>query len=62
MEASLEIRKLPPSVVGELAKILDDADLWKRLMSIIPRKLSSTSYHSDITTINTPKYTSEHFK
>ncbi|ENN70294.1 hypothetical protein YQE_12805, partial [Dendroctonus ponderosae] len=59
---AIEIRKLPPSIIRELALILDYADSWKRLMAIIPKKLSSNGYKSDISPTNLPKYNSEHFK
>lgn len=62
MDPKLEIRKLPPSIVRELGQILDYADSWKRLMSIIPKQLSSSTYVADIKPDNLPKYNSEHFK
>ncbi|XP_076250194.1 uncharacterized protein LOC143190027 isoform X1 [Rhynchophorus ferrugineus] len=62
MDPKLEIRKLPPSIVRELGLILDYADSWKRLMSIIPKQLSSSTYVADIKPDNLPKYNSEHFK
>lgn len=61
-DPKLEIRKLPPSVTRELARLLDFADYWKDLMAIIPKQLSSTTFVADVKPDNLPKYNSEHFK
>ncbi|XP_057665263.1 interleukin-1 receptor-associated kinase 4-like [Diorhabda carinulata] len=61
MDSSLEIRKLLPSHVRELASILETHDLWKRLMSIIPKTLEKTNYKCDLTPQNQHKYISRHF-
>lgn len=62
MEASLEIRKLPTSVIRELVETLEYAESWKRLMAIIPKTLNRDNYECKITLHNLPKYKSEHFK
>ncbi|XP_072392896.1 uncharacterized protein [Diabrotica undecimpunctata] len=62
MEPSLEIRKLRPSQIRELSSILETHELWKRLMSIIPKSLEKTNYKCDLTTHNPHKYTAEHFR
>ncbi|KAJ8966963.1 hypothetical protein NQ314_003185, partial [Rhamnusium bicolor] len=62
MDPSLEIRKLSPRCVRELVQILETHELWKRLMSIIPKKLEKYNFVSDITLENQHKYHSEHFK
>lgn len=62
MDQSLEIRKLPASVIRELVHILEYADSWKRLMSIIPKALTRDNYECRISMHNLPKYKTEHFK
>ncbi|XP_060527848.1 interleukin-1 receptor-associated kinase 4-like [Cylas formicarius] len=62
MNSSLEIRKLQPGYVRELAQILEYAESWKRLMAIIPNHLGSNTFVCDIKIDNLPKYNSEHFK
>ncbi|XP_050511305.1 interleukin-1 receptor-associated kinase 4 isoform X2 [Diabrotica virgifera virgifera] len=62
LEPSLEIRKLRPSQIRELSSILETHELWKRLMSIIPKTLEKTNYKCDLTTHNPHKYTAEHFR
>ncbi|CAH1984877.1 unnamed protein product [Acanthoscelides obtectus] len=59
---SLEIRKLPPRHVKELTLMLETHELWKRVMSIIPKKLEKENFKCDITPHNPRKYTSEHFR
>ncbi|XP_066251387.1 interleukin-1 receptor-associated kinase 4-like isoform X2 [Euwallacea similis] len=59
--SSVEIRNLPPSITAELTKILDEADLWKRLMNNIPMRLNH-SYRCDITAANVRKYNSDDFR
>lgn len=61
MESSLEIRKLPPSALGELVKILEYNESWKRLMAIVPKHLEKNNYDCLIDRFN-PKYNSEHFR
>lgn len=61
MDPKTEIRKLPPSITRELAHILDYDESWKRLMSIIPKKLTD-DYKCDISPHNWPKYNSENFR
>lgn len=56
-----EIRKLKPSQVQELTKILETHELWKKLMSIIPKYLQSSS-NCEISLSNPRKYNSEHFR
>lgn len=62
MDPSLEIRKLSPSHVKELAQILETHELWKRLMTIIPKTLQKNNFVCDVTLENPHKYNSEHFK
>lgn len=62
MDQSLEIRKLLPSQIRELASILETHELWKRLMTIIPKTLDKYDFQCDITAHNHPKYNSEHFR
>lgn len=62
MDPSLEIRKLPPSVIKELVNTLEYAEYWKRLMSIIPKTLEKDNYECKVTIHNLPKYKSEHFR
>nr|WMZ41590.1 tube protein [Altica viridicyanea] len=62
MDPSLEIRKLLPSQIRELASILETHELWKRLMTIIPKTLEKNNYQCDVNENNRHKYNSEHFK
>nr|CAH7725077.1 unnamed protein product [Callosobruchus chinensis] len=59
---SLEVRKLPPRHVKVLTSMLETHELWKRVMSIIPKKLEKENFKCDITPHNPRKYNSEHFK
>lgn len=61
MDPRTEIRKLPPSITRELTYILDYDESWKKLMSIIPKKLTDDC-KCDISPHNWPKYNSEHFR
>lgn len=61
MDSSLEIRKLLPSHVRELAAILETHDLWKVLMHMIPKTLEKTNYEIDLTSPYQRKYISRHF-
>ncbi|XP_018565585.1 probable LRR receptor-like serine/threonine-protein kinase At2g23950 [Anoplophora glabripennis] len=62
MDPSLEIRKLSPRYIRELAQILETHELWKRLMSIIPKTLEKFNFVCNVTLDNPHKYNSEHFK
>lgn len=62
MDPALEIRKLKPSHVQELTMILETHELWKRLMSIIPKHLQRFNYSCDLSISNPHKYNSEHFR
>ncbi|KAJ9587969.1 hypothetical protein L9F63_018598 [Diploptera punctata] len=56
MDASTEIRKLPPSVICQLGRILDVQDAWKKLMALVPKNgMKSGDYQI-------PKYTVEHIE
>jgi hypothetical protein len=56
MEANTELRKLPPSAVFGLVRILESGSAWKQLMAIIPRNRNE----SDDSFV--PKYKVEHIK
>lgn len=62
MDPALEIRKLRPSHIQELTLILETHELWKRLMSIIPKNLQRFNYICDVSVTNPHKYNSEHFR
>nr|CAD7423928.1 unnamed protein product [Timema monikensis] len=55
MDPNMELRKLPMSVLFNLAKMLDAGDNWKRLMAIVPRSL-------DVGQPYVPKYKVEDIK
>nr|CAI5841302.1 unnamed protein product [Callosobruchus analis] len=59
---SLEVRKLPPRHIKVLTSMLETHELWKRVMSIIPKKLEKENFKCDITPHNPRKYNAEHFK
>lgn len=62
MDPALEIRKLKPSHIQELGIILDTHDLWKKLMSIIPKTLQRFNYNCDLSISNSHKYNTDHLK
>lgn len=62
MESNVEIRKLAPSNVRELTKILEYGDSWKKLMSIIPKTLQDDTFECNLSVHNLRKYNSEHFR
>lgn len=62
MDCHLEIRKLEPSHIRELANTLDDGDSWKKIMSLIPKTLEKSIFECEISNTNAPKYNSEHIR
>lgn len=62
MDPATEIRKLKPSQVQKLTMILETHELWKKLMTIIPKYLQRFNYKCDLSISNPHKYNSEHFR
>lgn len=56
MEVNKELRKLPPSAVFGLVRILETGNAWKQLMAIVPR--SRDEFGDSFV----PKYKVEHMK
>ena len=57
-----ELRKLNVGCLEQLAALLEDVDVWKNVMAIIPKKLERNNYECRLSVDNPPKYTSEHFR
>ncbi|XP_050310348.1 serine/threonine-protein kinase pelle-like [Anthonomus grandis grandis] len=61
LNPNTELRKLHLSHLNELVTILESGESWKKLMAIIPKKLSEDGYESNITLHNKAKFTTSDF-
>ncbi|KAL3269651.1 hypothetical protein HHI36_008714 [Cryptolaemus montrouzieri] len=62
IDDSVEIRKLPPSHITQLSSVLEIADQWKKLMSIVPSVLTKDNFECKISCENPAKYNSDHIR
>ncbi|XP_044754822.1 probable LRR receptor-like serine/threonine-protein kinase At2g28960 [Coccinella septempunctata] len=62
VDASFQIRKLPPSHITQLALILEFSEQWKKLMAVIPDKLQKDSFECRISCENPAKYNADHIR